>query len=288
MAQTSVTDFFKTQKRNVDFHPSKRRKLDSAQPTANVLLKESIITPPVSRRTRARTTDKNSVKLPTVALKSTKGRKTRKVQVDKLQPGISDSFANTESSQKEPGTPLEETTAACDDHCSSPPGTPKKRNVDTESEQVTQKRSRQSNAVRKDLLKEFEDGVKTPEKAYDFTRFQGDSEKTEKTVRKKLILKSPSKISKSELTEPDSAKVFQFCGKSVSTLFVVDILSLHQLSADTTVYKGNVHIFVMVEDIELMTTESRKLSSSKNKTCNVLVSILFIDKKLRAHTYYLI
>ena len=211
MAQAKVTEFFNSRKRNADFHPSKRRKVSSIdQGGVNIQeVSKTKASPAISTRTRSRACKsdasnlnavtgkpveaelvvkaaKESVKNP--RRKATRQPKGKSTKLDTLQKSIHDVFkGQTESNVELP-------TAACDDHCGSPPSSPSKRPQKANSDEgrVSKKRSKGSVVVRKDLM--LDSGFATPEKGYDFSKFGESLEKSDKgnNARKKLILKKPS------------------------------------------------------------------------------------------------
>ena len=214
MAQSRVTEFFNTRKKQSGYNASKRRKI---QATEDDVISATIATEPA--KPQRRTTRSSKVQEPvietatvsettvnektkqTVKIRSTrKSTRSRNPKTKQSAPSIRDAFDSinlAKSSETESKTNenkevaiSEETTAVCDDHPASPRGTPTKRNTTNGASESTLngKRSKKSTSVRKDLLND--DSIKTPEQGYDFSRFVEAEKQPTPVARKRLFLKS--------------------------------------------------------------------------------------------------
>ena len=219
MAQSRVTEFFNTRKKQSGYNASKRRKI---QATEDDVISATIATEPA--KPQRRTTRSSKVQEPvietaivsettvnektkqTVKIRSNtrtttrKSTRTRNSKTKQSAPSIRDAFDSinlAKSSETESKTNenkevaiSEETTAVCDDHPASPRSTPTKRNTTNGASESTLngKRSKKSTSVRKDLLND--DSIKTPEQGYDFSRFVEAEKQPTPVARKRLFLKS--------------------------------------------------------------------------------------------------
>nr|AUG68262.1 Cdt1 [Platynereis dumerilii] len=208
MAQTSVTNFFASRKRGADIHASKRRKvqrLTQDVETENVSVSEQANAELQSSRPAGKGDlkvpelqknevgeDSSTATKPSTRKSAPRATKTRKASISTRSSQRSKTKAAASAGQKDitqflssilesddqtkDVLPEPEPTAAIDDHSSSPPCTPTKRESAEVPEKQGQKRSRPS--IRKDLF-----SVKTPD-AYDFKQYAEKPEEKDRLVMK--------------------------------------------------------------------------------------------------------
>ncbi len=212
MAQSSVTDFFSTQKKKINFHPSKRQKLSqsgeidlasqvfpesrqstrksvriSSKPTLKAKSKSLNVQAPADEQIKTKkTTTQSSASAKPKSKIVAKSNSSKNDIRDVFEKQLGQKLDSDESSNL--GNESDKMTASCDDHQSSPPSTPTKRAGKVEHTTAL-KRSRKRETMRKDLLQELD--AKTPE-GYDFTSFVNKSPVNVKTVRKKLVMRRKS------------------------------------------------------------------------------------------------
>ena len=254
-----MTDFFAARKGNRDIHPSKRRKLQNVaeepREVKPILEGKTIILPTVRESTRSRRRVKQEdlkgpLALPTRATRSqTKTKQNNPtVQITSSrskpagQPHIKDVLSvkqEPSSGQSNPdadnacqGKPSrsrtpspgraaesETSTAACDDHTASPPGTPTKQSAKSAQtskaiQPVGRKRGRLDKSTRKDLLTDVTPET-SPELAttgYDFSKFLKVKDTTltkegSPSVRKKLVMKRRSGESLAEAAKESTVSI---------------------------------------------------------------------------------
>lgn len=209
MAQSKVTEFFSSRKRNADFQPSKRRKVISTSDVHTGVTNEEESIAAQTKSVRSRGRKAKAVNTDTkvkVASTSTSKQIRKKIQCASSSKSVQASGQSRsvqQSSINPEKTPdiVAEPTEFCDDHHANPPSTPTKRTstaTTTKNGSGTSKRIRNVKAVRKDLLKELE---KTPE-PFDFSKFVENSQS--QSVRKRLVMRRSVSADKATTKIPES------------------------------------------------------------------------------------
>ena len=297
MAQAKVTDFFAARKGNRAIHPSKRRKLQNVaeepREVKPILEGKTIILPTVRESTRSRGRVKQedlkgTLALPTRATRSqTKTKQnnpTVQITSSRSKPAGQPHIKNVLSVKQEPssaqsnpdadnacqskpsrsrtpspGQAAETSTAACDDHTASPPGTPTKQPAKSaQTSQVIQpvgrKRGRLDKSTRKDLLTDV-----TPETSpeattgYDFSKFLKVKDTTltkegSPSVRKKLVMKRRSGESLAEAAKESTVSTLYYCENNLIIEFKTKLLfflSFFSLRRTTLEFKFHGFFFLL-------------------------------------------